>query len=333
MDIIKGTIASRGSKLAVWQANYVKGLLEKQNLTCDVKTVQTTGDAIQDQPLHEIGGKGLFVREVEKALLDSKAQLAVHSLKDLPIKTPKPFELVGVLERHSPYDAIIFRPDSAARVNLKPEPVISKEDLMLMGKIKIATGSLRRTGLIAEASRTAQTLPIRGNVDTRLQKLNDNKDWDAIVLAEASLDRLELGAGFEIRRLDPEWFVPSPSQGALVIETLAQSPLKSVIEKILCEKTQYLISLERGVLEALGGDCTMPIGCHFSFESREKGSDILIGHAVILTQSGASARCKLSIPVEYTMSNEKIIEEILQRLKKDGGAQVMSELNLSQPNW
>ena len=91
MDIIKGTIASRGSKLAVWQANYVKGLLEKQNLTCDVKTVQTTGDAIQDQPLHEIGGKGLFVREVEKALLDSKAQLAVHSLKDLPIKTPKPF--------------------------------------------------------------------------------------------------------------------------------------------------------------------------------------------------------------------------------------------------
>jgi hydroxymethylbilane synthase len=327
------TIASRGSKLAMWQANHVKDLLGKKSITCEILEVQTTGDKVQDRFLHEIGGKGLFVKEVEQALLDQKAHLAVHSLKDLPVKTPEPFELITTLKRHSPYDAIIFRKDSALRVNLKPELIIGKEDIMLMGKVKIATGSLRRKGLIAEASNTAETIGIRGNVDTRLQKLKDNEDWDAIILAEASLDRLGLGSDFEVRRLDPEWFVPSASQGALVIEVNKDGPINKEIKELDCETTHQMINIERKILKKLGGDCTMPFGCHFAFEARDGGSDVLVGRAVILAEDGSSARCELSIPSEYSLSEDKIVGEVLKRLKDDGGPGIMNKLNITQPEW
>ncbi|MDB2447211.1 hydroxymethylbilane synthase [bacterium] len=329
----KFTIASRGSKLAMWQAKHVQSLLKDKKVDADILEVQTTGDKVQDRFLHEIGGKGLFVKEVEQALLDGKAHLAIHSLKDLPVKTPEPFELTTILKRHSPYDAMIFRKDSAQRVNLKPELVIGKEDIMLMGDLTVATGSLRRSSLLKEASNTVKVLGIRGNVDTRLQKLVDNKEWDAIILAEASLDRLGLGADLVVKRLDPEWFVPSASQGALVIETKKDGPLNRVIKELDCETSHRMIDIERKILEELGGDCTMPFGCHFSFEKRDGSTDVLVGRTVILAEDGTSARADLAIPVEYDLPQEKIVLETLKRLKDDGGVSIIDKLKIDQPSW
>lgn len=317
----------------MWQAEHVRSLLKEKEIDASILEVQTTGDRVQDRFLHEIGGKGLFVKEVEQALLDEKAHLAIHSLKDLPVKTPEQFELTTTLKRHSPYDAIIFRKDSAARVNLKPEFIIGKEDIMLMGNATIATGSLRRSGLLKEASNTVKVIGLRGNVDTRLQKLAENKEWDAIILAEASLDRLGLGGDFEVRRLDPEWFVPSASQGALVIETLKNGPLNSIIKELDCETTHRMVNIERKILETLGGDCTMPFGCHFAYEERDGSGDVLVGRAVILAEDGSSARSELTIPSDYDLTDEKLVSETLKRLKEDGGPSVMAKLNLTQPNW
>ena len=277
--------------------------------------------------------RDFFVREVEQALLDGKAHLAVHSLKDLPVKTPEPFELTGVLKRHSPNDAIIFRKDSATRVNLKPELIIGKEDIMLMGNVTIATGSLRRSSLLREASNTAKVIPIRGNVDTRLRKLTENKDWDAIILAEASLDRLGLGEDFEVRRLDPEWFVPSTSQGALVIETIKDSPISALVKKARLRSYTQNGQHRKKIIAELGGDCTMPFGCHFAFEQRDGSTEVLVGRAVILAEDGSCARAELTIPSEYKLTDDKIVSEMMDRLKKDGGPTIMSKLKLEQPNW
>ena len=327
------TIATRGSTLALWQARHVQSLLGGVNCKADLLKIQTTGDKVQDRFLHEIGGKGLFVKEVEQALIDGRADIAVHSLKDLPVKTPENFELTAILPRHSPYDLMIFKKQTAQRLGLKPEYIIGKQDVMLFGKVTIATGSLRRSCLLKEASNTVNTVGIRGNVDTRLKKLAESSEWDAIILAEASIERLGISEEFETRRLDPEWFVPSASQGALVIETIKGSAASDTIKKLDCKKTHEMVDLERQILAKLGGDCTMPFGCHFAYEPREGGSEVLVGRAVIAAQDGSTARSELYLPTEYRISSEKIVFETLKKLKDDGGPAIMDKLNLRQPNW
>lgn len=327
------TIASRASKLALWQANHVKDLMLNLGAETDILEVQTTGDKVQDRFLHEIGGKGLFIKEVEAALLEGKADLAVHSLKDLPVDIEENFRLCAILKRNSPYDSIIFKKSSAARVNLKSELIVGKEDIMLMGRMKVATGSLRRSSLLKEASNTLEVIGLRGNVDTRLNKLDTTPEWDAIILAEASLERLGLGEGFEVRRLDPKWFVPSASQGALVIETKKDCVLNDVISKLDCYETRLAVELERLLLKRLGGDCTLPFGCHFSWEPRDGGSDVLVGRSVILATDGTCARSEISLPKEYPLSKEDIVNHMMKKLFDDGAPAILDKLNLTQPRW
>ena len=324
-------IASRGSKLALWQAEHVKSLFQsKLGLTSSILEIKTTGDRIQDRFLHEIGGKGVFIREIEEALLKGSADIGIHSLKDLPAKLPEGFSLPAILKRHSAHDVIVFSKTASARLSIPPK-FVTQQDLKLFGSLKIATGSLRRKALLMEASSTIDVLPLRGNVDTRLRKLED-EGYDAIILAEASLDRLSLKENYTARPIDPTWFVPSPSQGALALETLSDHRLATLVAPLNCQETAYLVGLERALLEALGADCTLPVGIHFQFELRDKGR-VLMGRAVILSLTGKSSRGEICIPEEYLISPGHIVSEIMAKLKADGGETVMKELNLVQPNW
>jgi len=324
-------IATRGSKLAMWQANHVKHLLSEYGLETSLLEIKTTGDRIQDRFLHEIGGKGVFIRELEEAMLQDKAQLAIHSLKDLPAVIPEPFKLAAILKRHSHHDLIIFSKSAAKRLAI-PNRLVKKEDVMLWGKLKIATGSLRRQSLLKGASNTVEVVPLRGNVDTRLRKLED-EGYDAIILAEASLDRLSLKNDFVCRAIDPDWFVPSPSQGALAIEMKENASVFSTVARLGCQETTQMVGLERGVLKALGADCTLPVGVHFIRRMRQDGKSVIEGRAVVLTSNGKEARAEICIPDDYPVSDEKIIAEIMAKLKAAGGEKIMSELGLAQPIW
>jgi hydroxymethylbilane synthase len=316
------TIGSRGSMLALWQADYVQSMLKNQGVTSNINVIKTTGDRIQDRFLHEIGGKGLFVKEIEQALLDQTADLAIHSLKDLPAKTPAAFTLAAILKRHLPTDVLIFKKEFAQKTDL-PEGMITREKMASFGKVSIATGSLRRSSLLKEASSQINVVPIRGNVDTRLRKLEES-EWHGLILAEASLERLNLKSGLVFRTLDPDWFVPSPAQGALAIETLKSKPeLSDWINNLGCQETRFHVELERLILERLGGDCTMPFGCYFRHKENK-----LIGDAIILNENGDNCRSRISLDQSENYDTHSIVKQMLDELKDNGANKILTDLKL-----
>lgn len=329
-------IASRGSALALWQANYIAAKVKELGFDSSIIKIQTTGDKIQDKPLHEIGGKGVFITEVEKALADRRADIAVHSLKDLPVNTPENFSLCSFIKRHAATDVIIFKDETGKKLHLSDKEALSSEDIMLMGAIKIGTGSLRRSCLLKSASRTVEIKPLRGNVDTRLNKLRNDPELDAIILAEASLERLAdlIPEGeFTVKRLCPTWFVPSASQGALVVETLKDSEARNQVAPLDCKTTRRLVELERSVLRKLGGDCNMPFGAHFYFEQRPEHEPVLVGRACVLAEDGSKSFAEISFPGEYPISDEDIVAHTLKKLHDDGASAVFAKLNLPEPSW
>lgn len=250
-------IASRGSKLALWQANYIADLLKQIHLTSEIKVIKTEGDRVQNRFLHEIGGKGVFVKELEQAMLDDQVDIAVHSLKDLPAKISESFTLAAILKRHRPMDAIIFKPEVYQRLAVSGE-TLSKDHFANMGPLTIATSSLRRQSLFKGLGDHIQLRPVRGNVDTRIEKLWKG-DWDALILAAASLQRLQI-TNVDYYLIDPEWFVPCAAQGALAIECRRDHPLRDLLKSLSDPVTEACASVERKILEELGGDCTMPFG-------------------------------------------------------------------------
>lgn len=279
-------LATRGSTLALWQANYIKDLLYKEGVQTELSVIKTTGDIVQDRFLHEIGGKGLFIKELEEAMMRGHADLAMHSLKDLPVEIPQGFRLAAILKRHVATDAIIFRSDVYAQLNLSPGRVLGAEELKSLGPLKIATSSLRRRALLEELRSGIKCEAIRGNVDTRLRKLEDGANgWDALILAEASLERLGLKHLLS-HRLDPKWFIPCAGQGALAVETPDPTPYANDIQKLHCWETGFCVTIERSILKALGGDCTMPFGCLVSKDDTKP--DTLVGRVVVLDLEGRS---------------------------------------------
>jgi hydroxymethylbilane synthase len=242
-------IATRESRLALWQANHVAGLLKTQYPSCAVSLVgmTTRGDQIQDRPLSDIGGKGLFTKELELALLDGSADLAVHSLKDVPMELPDSFELACVLERADPRDAFV----SNRHADLAQMPA---------GSV-VGTSSLRRAAQLRERYPGLRVEPLRGNLDTRLAKL-DAGQYDAIVLAAAGLKRLGLAA--RIRQvLPPDLLLPAPGQGVLGIEI--RKDLHEVREALAFlghRETTLAVSAERAVSRQLGGNCRTPLGAY-----------------------------------------------------------------------
>ncbi len=233
-------IASRGSQLALWQARWVAAQLSAAGLECRIEIVKTTGDKITDVPLAKVGTKGLFTKEIEEALLDGRAHLAVHSLKDLPTELPEGLVLAAVPEREDPRDAVVG----------------SKLADLPLGA-RVGTSSLRRAAQLRYLRPDFQVESVRGNLDTRLRKLDEGQ-YDAILLAAAGLKRL--GWADRIAEiLTPEQMCPAVGQGALAIETRAGFAGVAMLDHT---DTHTAVTAERGVLRALGGGCQVPIGAY-----------------------------------------------------------------------
>ena len=243
----KVTIGSRGSPLALWQANWVKDLLlgHHSDLAVDIKIIKTSGDRIQDVPLAKIGGKGLFVKEIEEGLLKREVDFAVHSMKDMPIIFPVNLCIACVTKRENPFDALISRND------------IKLDDLPKGAKI--GTGSLRRMSQLLYYRPDLNLVPLRGNLETRLKKL-ETEGLDAIILAAAGLIRLGWNNCItEI--IPPEILLPAMGQGAVGIETRKNDVDNQILLADMDdEQTHYALDAERALVSQLEGGCNVPIG-------------------------------------------------------------------------
>ena len=243
----KITIATRESRLALWQANHIKTLLEAKGCTVTLLGMTTLGDQILDKTLSKVGGKGLFVKELETALMDGRADLAVHSLKDVPMELPEGFALAAVLEREDPRDAFVSN-DYASLAELPQGATLG-------------TSSLRRAVLIKALRPDLQIEALRGNLDTRLGKL-DAGNYAAIVLAAAGLKRLGLES--RIRTVfETTEMLPAAAQGALGLEIRAdRSDLMALLSFMIHQPTLLAAYAERAVSRTMGGSCSMPLAAH-----------------------------------------------------------------------
>jgi hydroxymethylbilane synthase len=242
-------IGTRGSALALWQARYVKSRLAAlaPGTAVEIQVIKTSGDLIQDRALLEVGGKGLFVKEIQVALLAGEVDLAVHSLKDLPTEETAGLALSAVALREDPADALV----SKGGVALADLPAGAE----------VLTGSLRRRAQLLHARPDLKVSPVRGNVETRLRKL-DESAARAMVLARAGLVRLGL-EGRVAQRLDPAEFLPACGQGALAIQTRADDPAGGGLVAALDDPpTRVAVAAERAFLAELGGGCQVPVGAY-----------------------------------------------------------------------
>ncbi len=244
-------IATRESRLALWQAEHVKSLLEGLGCTVQLLGMTTQGDQILDRSLSKVGGKGLFVKELEVALQEGHADIAVHSLKDVPMDMPDGFELACVMEREDPRDAWVS--PQYARLEDLPQGAV------------VGTSSLRRTVLLRALRPDLQIEPLRGNLDTRLRKLDEGQ-YAGIVLAAAGLKRL--GLSQRIRHVfETGHMLPAAGQGALGIEIRSdRADLRALLARLADAPSWRRVAAERAVSRAMGGSCSMPLAAHATIE-------------------------------------------------------------------
>ena len=245
-------IATRESRLALWQARHVQALLQQQGHNVRLLGMTTRGDQILDRSLSKVGGKGLFVKELEAALEDGRADIAVHSLKDVPMELPAGFELACVMAREDPRDAWV----SAAYASLDDLPPCAV----------VGTSSLRRAVLLRAMRPDLQIEALRGNLDTRLRKL-DEGHYHGIVLAAAGLKRLGLAS--RIRTVfEPEQMLPAAGQGALGIEIRSgRADLAAALAPLASRADELSTAVERAVSRAMGGSCSMPLAAHARWQA------------------------------------------------------------------
>ena len=258
-------IGSRGSELALWQANFVKKELEKKNknVSVEIKIIKTTGDKILDVALSKIGDRSLFTKELEVELLNKKIDLAVHSLKDLQTVIPKGLKLSAVTKRHNVNDVHIARKKGTTIFNL-PENAV------------VATGSLRRRCQLLHIRPDLNIVELRGNVPSRIKKFLES-DWDAIILARAGVERLKLNK-YISSIIKTDVMLPAVGQGALGIETRADNKIvNKIVKSIHHENTYKAVSAERALLKTLEGGCQVPIGAFAEIKKTGLHIDALVG--------------------------------------------------------
>ena len=285
---MKLRIGSRGSQLALWQANHIAELLRVQGHEVEIEIIKTTGDRLQEVTFAEVGSKGMFTKEIEEALAASRIDLAVHSLKDLPTELPLGFALAATPPRADPRDVFV----SANHASLAELP----------RRARVGTSSQRRRAQLKALRSDIQAVEFRGNVDTRLRKLAEGQ-VDAILLAAAGLDRL--GKTDWVReRLDPQNFCPAAGQGSLAIE-IRSGDVETLAAVAFLDHadTRFAVTAERAALAALGGGCQVPIGIHcrpsFS-ESASSGAWVEIFGVVASPDSGQIVRVHLHAPLQNT---------------------------------
>jgi hydroxymethylbilane synthase len=293
-------IGSRGSQLALWQANWVRQRLESLGETCRVEIIRTTGDKITDVPLAKVGAKGLFTKEIEEALLDGRIDLAVHSLKDLPTELPEGLTISGIPEREDARDALVGR---------------KLDDLPRSAKV--GTSSLRRVAQLRAIRRDLVIESVRGNLDTRLRKLGEGQ-YDALVVAAAGLRRL----GWEARIaecLPVEVMCPAVGQGALAIETRSEGEAAQSCARLDHAATRLAVEAERALLASLGGGCQVPIGAH----GRVAGDRIELTAMVASPDGARLIRKDTAGPAA---SRVRIGSELGQRLLDAGAREILEEV-------
>lgn len=303
---MKLVIATRRSRLALWQAEHVKARLEQANpgLAVELFPMSTKGDELLQSRLDEAGGKGLFVKELEAALADGRADLAVHSMKDVPAELPEGFSLSAITAREDPRDGFIS--NRYASVEAMPAGAI------------IGTSSLRRASQLAARNPGLDVRLLRGNVDTRLAKL-DQGEYDAIVLAVAGLVRLGLRSRIA-SFLRVEEMLPAPGQGALGIETRIDRPqVNDLTARLAHDDTSRCVRAERAVSRELGGSCTIPLGAY-----AEMGAQGLRLRALVASTDGRRfARADACGPGD---GPEALGRQVAAELRRRGADEILAGL-------
>lgn len=305
-------IATRGSRLALWQAEHIKKqlLTLRPNYEVELNIVKTQGDVILDVPLAKVGGKGLFVKEIEEALLNGAADLAVHSMKDLPAELPEGLTIACIPEREEADDSLLsIRYSSLADL---PSGAV------------VGTSSLRRQAQILRLRPDLRIVSLRGNVDTRLRKLNEGQ-FDAIILATAGIKRLALGAPYCFR-LEPPDFLPAVGQGALGIECrLDRHDVTELLAPLEHRPTRIRVEAERGFLAGLNGGCQVPIAGHAVM----CGDDDFILDGLVADVDGTGVlRAKAEGKANEA---EKTGRELAARLLEAGAEKILQRLYASAP--
>ncbi len=297
-------IGTRGSKLALAQADRVRNMLEQKGVEAELRIIRTTGDTFGERLLHELSvvkGPGAFVREIDQAMLRGEVDLAVHSLKDIPTERPRGLTIAALLKRDSPYDALITRNGSTLE--------------SLSAGAVVGTSSLRRKAQLLRYRRDLQIKPLRGNLDTRLRKLREGY-YDAIFAAEAGIQRLELDLKFQ--RLSIDYFTPSANQGTIAVVAKEGSEAEKIAKALDDQKTRIESEIERIILWTLGGGCLVPIGV-----LAIAGEHKIMVKAEVISPDGSSS---VSIVEEIPVENYKIhAERIGQILRDKGGAELVQK--------
>lgn len=300
-------IGTRGSELALWQANFIKSEIKSlfPDLNVELNIIKTTGDSITDRPLALVGGKGLFVKEIENALLNNEIDLAVHSMKDMPGELPEGLHIGAIPKRANPFDVLISRDGSLFKDYKKGA--------------KIGTSSLRRASQLKHLRPDITIESIRGNLDTRIRKLKSG-DYDAIVLAAAGL--LRLGQEKEITEyLDESIMIPAVGQGALCIETRKNDPdIEIITAKLDHYDTRVCVEGERAFLKRIEGSCHIPVACFGKIVNRE----------VELTAVVASEDGREIIKEHMVSAFDKIRENgraLADLILEKGGKKILESLN------
>ncbi len=301
-------IATRESRLALWQAEYVRDLLKSCfGLSVELLGMTTRGDEILDRTLSKVGGKGLFVKELETALEEGRAQLAVHSLKDVPMDLPDGFELAAVLEREDPRDAFVSNQYG------------SLTDLPKGAKV--GTSSLRRVVQLRALRPDLLVEPLRGNLDTRLRKLDEGQ-YDAIVLAAAGLKRL--GMASRIRsEFATDQMLPCAGQGALGLEVRSDATaLRSKLATLVHAPTALAVQAERAVSRALGGSCSMPLAAHAVWIDGALSLRAAVGHPENV--EAPLLRASVNAVVQTEAQARELGEQAAAALREAGAAAYLS---------
>ncbi|WRG07998.1 hydroxymethylbilane synthase [Helicobacter pylori] len=303
----KLVIGSRGSELALWQANHIKERLKKECLIeSEIQIVKTNGDKILDTPLNKIGGKGLFTKELEELLLKGTIDLAVHSLKDVPVVFEKGLDLACITKRADVRDTFLS---------------VKFPDLMSLPKgAKVGTTSLRRSMQIKLKRQDLDTESLRGNVQTRLKKLECG-EFDAIILAEAGLCRLEIQGAKYRKAFSVKEMIPSMGQGALGVEMLKNHKHFITLQKLNDEESAFCCHLEREFIKGLNGGCQIPIGVHAS----------LMGDRVKIQAVLGLPNGKEVITKEKRGDKNKafdLVQELLEEFLQSGAKEILKKAQL-----
>lgn len=290
-------IGTRGSRLARWQAEWVQGRLAEHGVQAELVVIKTRGDAEVDRPLHELEGKGFFTKEIEDALLDRRIDVAVHSLKDLPTSLPQGLALAAIPTRHDPREALV---NGTSIQTLAPGT-------------RVGTSSLRRVAQVRFLRPDLQVVPLRGNVPTRVRKVEGREGLDAALVAMAGLERLGLGGKGSL--VDPLDVMPAPGQGALGIEIRADDKAtRKALQPLHDPIGAASVTAERALLAALGGGCQAPVAAWVGTQDERNGMR-LFGR--VTERDGA---VQLTASVELNPKEPEAAGESVARLLEGEGA-------------